>query len=244
MAVEAIGSMSRMGLITRSDVAAQPTPPSAAKSQNEGVGTDPRNWTPTPDGPLRPKLPGVPIPLSHPLYAFFRFQETAVEQEEDAEGRKKKKIHRYYTTLEAPHEENDQSGRAWLASELRHKSFRDLHTLWYVLARERNLLATQMLTARRLGLDPKQSISGPKKDVMCRKSMARIKQVLNERRLAYLGAVEVASDHKSPNPLKTTAELQTQRVKNRRHRLRKKERMREARKPVEKSEEPVLVEGA
>jgi len=43
--------------------------------------------------------------------------------------------------------------------------------------------------------------------------------------------------------LKTTAELQTQRVKNRRRRLRKKERIREARKPVEKSEEPVLVEG-
>jgi hypothetical protein len=74
--------------------------------------------------------------------------------------------------------------------------------------------------------------------------MARIKQVLNERRLAYLGAVGMASDHKSPNPLKTAAELQTQRVKNRRHRLRKKERIREARKPVEKSEEPVLVEGA
>jgi hypothetical protein len=108
MAMEAIGSMSRTGSITRSDVAAQS--PTTTKSENEAIGANPRKWTQTPDGPLRPKLPGVPIPLSHPLYAFFRFQETAVEQEEDAEGRKKKKIHRYYTTLEAPHEENDQSG--------------------------------------------------------------------------------------------------------------------------------------
>ena len=44
------------------------------------------------------------------------------------------------------------SGRSWKSYELRRKSFKDLHTLWYIVLRERNLLATQAAEGRRQGI--------------------------------------------------------------------------------------------
>ncbi|GMJ06707.1 hypothetical protein like AT1G07830 [Hibiscus trionum] len=68
-------------------------------------------------------------------------------------------------------------GRSWKASELRLKSWDDLHKLWYVLLKEKNMLMTQrqMLHAQNLRFPNLERI--PK----VRKSMCRIKQVLTER---------------------------------------------------------------
>ncbi|KAI0317785.1 mitochondrial 39-S ribosomal protein L47 (MRP-L47)-domain-containing protein [Amylostereum chailletii] len=130
-------------------------------------------------GALRPHL-GIQVNPNHGLWNFFR-QRTNSEGEtkhvamEDADGLQRK------------------SGRSWSAAELRRKSFRDLHTLWYVLVRERNLIATQGEEIRRVtgATSGHSGTSISLRAIQCRKSMARIKYVINERRLAYEGAMKI-----------------------------------------------------
>ncbi|KAG8994368.1 54S ribosomal protein L4 mitochondrial [Tulasnella sp. 427] len=110
----------------------------------------------------------VKISPDHGLWAFFR---------KDKEGK--------VLTLEPAHKTEDFSGRSWHAVELRRKSFKDLHTLWYVCLRERNLLATQRAEFRRLNIGVDGTTNLMDKDKRVRKTMKLIKLVLNERRLAY-----------------------------------------------------------
>ncbi|KAJ7600711.1 mitochondrial 39-S ribosomal protein L47 (MRP-L47)-domain-containing protein [Mycena floridula] len=131
-----------------------------------------------------PKLvvtrPGrVPTREDHGLYAFFRKKlDPALVGEE-----------KYETLPQDNHKGNDNPRRAWQTRELRLKSFQDLHTLWYVLLRERNLLATQRIEAGRASVADALS---PEDNHLVMKSMERLKAVLNERRLAYEGAVKLA----------------------------------------------------
>ncbi|XP_051135842.1 uncharacterized protein LOC127254657 [Andrographis paniculata] len=78
-------------------------------------------------------------------------------------------------------------GRSWKASELRLKSWDDLHKLWYVLLKEKNMLMTQrqMLQAQNL------RFPNPERLPKVRKSMCRIKHVLTER------AIEEADPRRS-----------------------------------------------
>jgi large subunit ribosomal protein L47 len=76
-------------------------------------------------------------------------------------------------------------GRAWRASELRLKSFDDLHKLWFVLLKERNMLVTQ----RKLPAEDEKGKLPFKNTAKSRlrkvrDSMARLLTVLTERRLA------------------------------------------------------------
>ncbi|XWS37385.1 hypothetical protein CRYUN_Cryun19dG0038400 [Craigia yunnanensis] len=80
------------------------------------------------------------------------------------------------STLQSLYTLNFIYRRSWKASELRLKSWDDLHRLWYVLLKEKNMLMTQrqMLHAQNLQFPNPERI--PKV-----KSMCRIKQVLIER---------------------------------------------------------------
>ncbi|KIM43206.1 hypothetical protein M413DRAFT_444015 [Hebeloma cylindrosporum] len=127
----------------------------------------------------------VAVREDHGLYAFFRkVPRKADSPELVGEDR--------YEVVETPEEGQLLTGRAWEAAELRNKSFKDLHTLWYVALREKNLLATQKEEVRRMGVTSTDLQVSKEKVRNCRKTMARIKAVLNERRLAFEGAMKLA----------------------------------------------------
>ncbi len=69
-------------------------------------------------------------------------------------------------------------GRSWSAKELRRKSYQDLHKLWYILYKERNMLLTEQQLSRRRQLTFPQ----PDRFRKVQKSMGAIKQVLGERK--------------------------------------------------------------
>lgn len=74
-------------------------------------------------------------------------------------------------------------GRAWSASELRLKSFSDLHKLWFVLIKEKNMLLTERELHR--VSHGQYRFSKPVRLKKVKKSLARIKFVLAERKRVY-----------------------------------------------------------
>jgi large subunit ribosomal protein L47 len=71
------------------------------------------------------------------------------------------------------------SGRSWTVVDLRRKDFDDLHKLWYVLYKERNLLLSLKAKYRRSGRPIAQLEDN--RYIKVKRSMAAIKHVLGER---------------------------------------------------------------
>lgn len=70
-------------------------------------------------------------------------------------------------------------GRQWTVRELRRKSFDDLHKLWWVLYKEKNMLLTEKYLCERNNLKFPQ----PFRYIKVKRSMKAIRVVLNERKL-------------------------------------------------------------
>ncbi|KAK8042641.1 hypothetical protein PG994_013124 [Apiospora phragmitis] len=88
-------------------------------------------------------------------------------------------------------EEDSQHGRAWIVEELRHKSWEDLHRLWWVCAKERNRIATATRERRRLKL-VKGEDESKLRNYEIWKTMKAIKHTLTERYYAWEDARELA----------------------------------------------------
>ncbi|KAF7202344.1 large ribosomal subunit protein uL29m [Nothobranchius furzeri] len=73
-----------------------------------------------------------------------------------------------------------KSGAPWTAKQLRTKNSEDLHKLWYVLLKERNMLLTLEQEARRQRLQ----MPSPERLRKIERSMTRLETVVNERETA------------------------------------------------------------
>lgn len=94
-------------------------------------------------------------------------------------------------------------GRAWKAEELRIKSFEDLHKLWFVLLKERNMLATQEAEAQRLG----QRWFGTSRVFKTKLAMSRIKTVLMERLRLHSQAKHLVAIKNGEKPVPEASEV-------------------------------------
>ncbi|KAI9821222.1 MAG: 54S ribosomal protein L4 mitochondrial [Pycnora praestabilis] len=88
-------------------------------------------------------------------------------------------------------EEDHEHGRAWSAEELRNKSWEDLHSLWWICAKERNRLATERFERNRLkaGYGDYEAQTRVRE---VRLTQRAIKQVLTERYYSWDEARKLA----------------------------------------------------
>ncbi|KAG5983769.1 hypothetical protein E4U55_007234 [Claviceps digitariae] len=135
-------------------------------------GSGPREHLSMSDIPLpkpRDFKPKIPVDKSHGLWGFFPEPGKAI-----------------WTP-----KETEEHGRAWTVEELRKKSWEDLHALWWVCCKERNMLSTSMvvLVKDKLGFGDSELEA---RDQEVRKTMRAIKHALTERYYTWQDAVDVA----------------------------------------------------
>ncbi|KAK0718218.1 mitochondrial 39-S ribosomal protein L47 (MRP-L47)-domain-containing protein, partial [Lasiosphaeria miniovina] len=124
---------------------------------------------PLPKPVERSQLPHIETDENHGLWDFFYDRQTVAQ---------------------AP-EEDAKHGRGWSVEELRHKSWDDLHRLWWVCVKERNRIATATWERNKskLGFGDAESKT---RDSQVRLTMRGIRHVLTERQYVWEDAVKLA----------------------------------------------------
>ncbi|KAI4123061.1 MAG: hypothetical protein LQ338_005457 [Usnochroma carphineum] len=125
---------------------------------------------PLPKPVLDPKKRSkVTVDPDHGLWGFFREDKKA---------------------LNTP-EETNAFGRPWVVEELRHKSWEDLHSLWWLCCKERNILASQEYERKRLkaGFGDAEIMD---RNRAVKQTQKAIKHALTERHYAFEEARRVA----------------------------------------------------
>lgn len=79
-------------------------------------------------------------------------------------------------------EEKPVIGRSWMKDDLRIKSNSDLHKLWYILLKERNMILTMRHECKRLGIP----MPGPQRYGMVLASMRNLQAIIDERNNAIM----------------------------------------------------------
>lgn len=90
-----------------------------------------------------------------------------------------------------------KSGRSWKLDELRIKSNSDLHKLWYILLKERNMLLTMQESAK----ESSEQFANPERFDRVEESMANLEDVVKERNKAYY-ELEVAEGETGARPVR------------------------------------------
>ncbi|KAI9892165.1 MAG: 54S ribosomal protein L4 mitochondrial [Vezdaea aestivalis] len=135
---------------------------------------------------LRRRVGASKYPLPQPVLDPDKITKPEIDENHGLWGffRDKQKV------LNTPVEDSSY-GRAWSVEELRHKSWEDLHRLWWVCVKERNIIATQNHERARLKAGY-GDLESQQRDVAVKLTQRSIKQALTERYYSWEDARKLA----------------------------------------------------
>lgn len=116
--------------------------------------------------PIPPTVRNIEVKNDHPIWQFF--------------GDKK---------FLRSSEDLEKAGRPWTIQELRRKSFEDLHTIWYVCVKERNILERESRIYKTYLRESDNSNVFERQSLVVRETMWKIRHVLSERQTAWENSI-------------------------------------------------------